>query len=184
MDNQLKKSNSYCLKRLLGRGQLDYIKQINFKFWPVLLPTNITQYILKFVNVVSCKNCCYFGALKYSPQFNKLLVVFYYYYYNVKLLAVFCYTYYGATSSILLYILQNYWQYFAIYSVELLAVFCYKNCVATSSILLYLDSDLFLLYSGATSNNLVQILMSYQQCFAILYCGDTGSALLYILQSY
>lgn len=63
-------------------------------------------------------------------------------------------------------------------------MFCYKNCVATSSILLYLDSDLFLLYSGATSNNLVQKLMSYQQCFAIQYCGDTDSALLYILQSY
>lgn len=45
MDNQLKKSNSYCLKRLLGRGQLEYIKQLNFKFWPGLLPTNITQYI-------------------------------------------------------------------------------------------------------------------------------------------
>lgn len=45
MDNQLKKSNSYCLKRLLGRGQLEYIKQINLKFWPGLLLTNITQYI-------------------------------------------------------------------------------------------------------------------------------------------
>lgn len=59
-----KNQNSYCLKRLLGRGQLDYIKQLNFKFWPGLLPTNITQYINLLITCSKLQKLLLFWCLK------------------------------------------------------------------------------------------------------------------------
>lgn len=59
-----KNPNSYCLKRLLGRGQLDYIKQISFKFWPGLLPTHITQYINLLITCSKLQKLLLFWCLK------------------------------------------------------------------------------------------------------------------------
>lgn len=97
MDNQLKKSNSYCLKRLLGRGQLAYIKQINFKFWPVLLPTNITQYINLLITCSKLQKLLLFWCLKIFSTIQQTTG-------SVLLLLLYC----GATGSVLLYILWSY----------------------------------------------------------------------------
>lgn len=59
-----KNQNSYCLKRLLGRGQLEYIKQINLKFWPGLLLTNITQYINLLITCSKLQKMLLFWCLK------------------------------------------------------------------------------------------------------------------------